>query len=317
MMMLSLVKSPAATSSAAAVVKRSIPVITTPTMNMIWKRSLGTSQNNDKTVAEKTVFRDPVRQVFISQSTDVFTNLALEDWLYRHHDFDHKVNKHSRSIDNWSRSWIVFQHLLLLWRNDPCVVIGRHQNPWTESNLPFLRENEISLARRNSGGGTVYHDLGNLNCTFFTRRSSYDRRRNLDIICSAIRVRGNIEAKVVHELTKNGRPRKQMHFGHSQSSRSRITSLFNVLVSLTDLEKSCSNQSPRKTSVKKEALFNGFRGRLSWMLEWIIERILSSTRATKSPERLPSSARTRPTTIAQCLSTSTNASSMMPWILKR
>ena len=38
-----------------------------------------------------------------------------------------------------------------------------------------------------SGGGTVYHDLGNLNCTFFTRRSRYDRRRNLEIICSAIR----------------------------------------------------------------------------------------------------------------------------------
>ena len=71
-----------------------------------------------------------VRQVFISQSNDVFTNLALEDWLYRHHDFAHK-------------------HLLLLWRNQPCVVIGRHQNPWMESNVPFLRENNINLARRN------------------------------------------------------------------------------------------------------------------------------------------------------------------------
>ena len=37
-----------------------------------------------------------------------------------------------------------------------------------------------------SGGGTVYHDLGNMNCTFFTRKSSYDRRRNLDIVCKAI-----------------------------------------------------------------------------------------------------------------------------------
>jgi lipoyltransferase 1 len=36
-------------------------------------------------------FRDPIRQVFISQSTDVFSNLALEDWIYRNHDFDHKV----------------------------------------------------------------------------------------------------------------------------------------------------------------------------------------------------------------------------------
>ena len=37
-----------------------------------------------------------------------------------------------------------------------------------------------------SGGGTVYHDLGNMNCTFFTRKSGYDRRRNLDIVCKAI-----------------------------------------------------------------------------------------------------------------------------------
>eukprot|EP00093_Oithona_nana_P003959 03959.XXX_110716_108951_1 [CDS] Oithona nana genome sequencing. len=131
-------------------------------------RRFATLQKTGK--PESTVLKDPVRQVFISQSNDVFTNLALEDWLYRHHDFAHK-------------------HLLLLWRNDPCVVIGRHQNPWTESNVPFLRENKINLARRNSGGGTVYHDLGNLNCTFFTRRSKYDRRRNLDIICNAI---GNV-----------------------------------------------------------------------------------------------------------------------------
>ena len=37
-----------------------------------------------------------------------------------------------------------------------------------------------------SGGGTVYHDLGNMNCTFFTRKSAYDRRRNLDVVCKAI-----------------------------------------------------------------------------------------------------------------------------------
>ena len=67
--------------------------------------------------------------MWISQSSDVFSNLALEDWLYRHHDFEHK-------------------RLLLLWRNDPCVVIGRHQNPWTEADVPYLRGSFIDLARR-------------------------------------------------------------------------------------------------------------------------------------------------------------------------
>jgi len=120
-----------------------------------------------KSQGPSTVYRDPVRQVLISQSNDVFTNLALEDWLYKYHDFDHKS-------------------LLLLWQNNPCVVIGRHQNPWTEANVPYIRGSDTMLARRNSGGGTVYHDLGNMNCTFFTRKSAYDRRRNLDVVCKAI-----------------------------------------------------------------------------------------------------------------------------------
>ena len=44
-----------------------------------------------KSQGPSTVYRDPVRQVYISQSNDVFTNLALEDWLYKNFDFDHKV----------------------------------------------------------------------------------------------------------------------------------------------------------------------------------------------------------------------------------
>ena len=50
------------------------------------------TKNRKKSNGPNTVYRDPVRQVFISQSNDVFTNLALEDWLYKNHDFDHKVN---------------------------------------------------------------------------------------------------------------------------------------------------------------------------------------------------------------------------------
>ena len=53
-------------------------------------RALSTSHHN-KPRGDTVVFRDPIRQVFISQSNDVFTNLALEDWIYRNHDFDHKV----------------------------------------------------------------------------------------------------------------------------------------------------------------------------------------------------------------------------------
>ncbi|CAG0915242.1 unnamed protein product [Notodromas monacha] len=111
---------------------------------------------------------EPLKKlVYISQSNDVFTNLALEDWLYKQGDF-----KNSRA--------------LLLWRNSPCVVVGRHQNPWVEANADFCAEKRIPIARRNSGGGTVYHDLGNLNCTFFTSRDEYDRKANLEMIRTAV-----------------------------------------------------------------------------------------------------------------------------------
>ncbi|XP_078078497.1 lipoyl amidotransferase LIPT1, mitochondrial [Mustelus asterias] len=103
-----------------------------------------------------------------SLSTDIYQNLALEDWL---HDY---LQSRQRQA-------------LLLWRNGPAVVIGRHQNPWRECNLKLMRERGVRLSRRRSGGGTVYHDLGNLNLTFFTSRKGYDRRGNLELLISALR----------------------------------------------------------------------------------------------------------------------------------
>lgn len=117
--------------------------------------------------------------VILSSSQDIYTNLALEDWIYKNCDFS-------------SRPW----PLLLLWRNGPCVVIGRHQNPWTECKLLAMERHRVQLARRNSGGGTVYHDLGNLNCTFFTERSKYDRKKNLRLICDALRKRWSVDVSV-------------------------------------------------------------------------------------------------------------------------
>ncbi|XP_065083609.1 lipoyl amidotransferase LIPT1, mitochondrial [Ochlerotatus camptorhynchus] len=107
------------------------------------------------------------KSVFISQSNDIYSNLALEDWIYRNFDFAH-------------------HHILMLWINSPTVVVGRHQNPFAEANVSALMRNGMELARRNSGGGAVYHDLGNLNCTFFTPRARYDRKYNLNLITRAL-----------------------------------------------------------------------------------------------------------------------------------
>lgn len=128
--------------------------------------STTTTTNTNATGSTKEI--EPIKKsVFISQSYDIFTNLAIEDWIYRNYDLSN-------------------HHILMLWINNPCVVVGRHQNPFSESNVSALKSAGIELARRNSGGGTVYHDRNNLNCTFFTPRDRYDRKYNLNLISRGI-----------------------------------------------------------------------------------------------------------------------------------
>lgn len=77
-------------------------------------------------------------RVLISRSTNVYTNLALERYLAENIKHQEKTR------------------LLILWRNKPCVVIGRYQNPFAESDVSYLAENQIDLARRYSGGGNYF-----------------------------------------------------------------------------------------------------------------------------------------------------------------
>lgn len=72
-------------------------------------------------------------RVLISGSRDIYQNLALEDWLYENADLQN-------------------ESFLLLWRDEPCVVIGRHQNPWVECHVPYCEKFNVSIARRKSGG---------------------------------------------------------------------------------------------------------------------------------------------------------------------
>ena len=89
--------------------------------------------------------------MFIIHHNDTYDpaiNLALEEYCLR-------------NLDPGSES-------LLFYINRPAVIIGRHQNPFQELNHQLARQNDIAVVRRISGGGVVYHDLGNLNFSYIT-----------------------------------------------------------------------------------------------------------------------------------------------------
>jgi len=76
--------------------------------------------------------------------TDPYFNIAAEEYVLKQFNED----------------------VFMLWRNEPCIIVGKHQNTLAEINLDYIRENNIPVVRRITGGGTVFHDLGNLNFTF-------------------------------------------------------------------------------------------------------------------------------------------------------
>jgi lipoate-protein ligase A len=83
--------------------------------------------------------------LYISRtSTDPYFNIAAEEYFLK----------------------FFKQDIFMLWQNTPSIILGKHQNTLAEINLDFIRSNNIPVIRRISGGGTVFHDLGNLNFTF-------------------------------------------------------------------------------------------------------------------------------------------------------
>ena len=130
-------------------------------------------------------------QTYISNSRDPYLNLSIEHFLFEKSPRGSKI--------------------LFLYTNRPCVVIGRNQNPWLEVNLRLLNPKNaashppaprqptlgsVDLVRRRSGGGTVFHDEGNVNWSVICDTSEFTRDKHADMIVRALRKLGSDRARV-------------------------------------------------------------------------------------------------------------------------
>ena len=95
---------------------------------------------------------------------------------------------------------------MYLWKNQQTVVIGYNQNPYSECNVKLLLDEGGHLMRRGTGGGAVYHDLGNINFSFIADKQLYDVKKQLSAIQDALLSYGlQTEISGRNDLTCQGR----------------------------------------------------------------------------------------------------------------
>jgi lipoate---protein ligase len=120
-------------------------------------------------------------------NTDPYFNLATEEYVLKNFEEDS----------------------FMLWRNAPSIIVGKHQNTLAEINVDYVKQNNIPVVRRLSGGGAVFHDLGNLNFTFIQKgreESLIDFRKYTEPILEVLRELG-IDARFEgrNDLTIGGK----------------------------------------------------------------------------------------------------------------
>lgn len=139
--------------------------------------------------------------IFIKNKiTDVYFNLAMEEYIFEKFKED---------------------EVFMLWINEPSVVIGKHQNLIEEVNMKYCFDNNIKIARRLSGGGTVVHDFGNLNYTYITNTTgdtALDFKEFLKPMYKAL-LNLNIDANI--SPRNDFRVEEKKICGHSQFMRKK------------------------------------------------------------------------------------------------
>lgn len=189
----------------------------------------------------------PTHSIYVSNSTDPYFNLTFEDWYVPLFP----ISIESLTSSRLFRFYPPNAPLLLLYRDAPCVVIGRNQNPWKEVNIAASESRGIPWIRRRSGGGTVYHvrldlglfvnkavyalsseqqDLGNTNYSIHVPRATFDRTATANIVVRAIRAL-SVDAYVNgrNDICVSGEKMSLLDFGFLYFAQARAQRFFSCM----------------------------------------------------------------------------------------
>jgi len=168
----------------------------------------------------------------VSPTTDPFFNLAAEEYFFSHLSSD----------------------ILFLYCNEPAVVVGKHQNAIAEINPAFIYDNGIKVIRRLSGGGTVYHDTGNLNFSFHSTVADLSKISYSDFSVPVVEVLNSIGIPALinsrNDIVVDG----VKVSGHAQHVfRNRVLSHGTLLIN-SDLEKLSASLKKSKGRYESKAI---------------------------------------------------------------
>lgn len=198
-----------------------------------------------------------------NNSNDPYFNLACEEFLMQTAE----------------------QDIFMLWQNRPSVILGVSQNAFSEVNIPYANENKITVARRITGGGAVYHDLGNINFSFIVDEDStdIDFKRFLCPIVDALGSLG-VEAEINgrNDIVVNGLKIS----GNAQCHKYGKILHHGTLLYSTDKEvlTSVLNVDPNKLKSKGVASVRSRVGELKTFIEMPIQELISVLEAAFKTE---------------------------------